>query len=360
MQDLILTQLCCTDERKEANFVALLKAAGIHRPDEEVLASIVKRCSYSMLAAASTGSASVCRDLYEAVRDSPSTTTRGIIEQQEHISLNGPFSGQMNTLTGVDLLSGELILLKLLVLPESAQSTTHAELCQAVQLEAKTSEALTKANIPGIVKSEVVTVEVENSQGLKAGRGPVTALKMRLYFCSLAECPQLSETFIEKIFHRILGALQGMHELGYVHMDVKSKNILVGASLSCDLCDFGSARQRDEPTFSLTAGFNPYVIPTKTPVIPSMDYVQLCVTIAIELQKDSVAKLSQEFVVEPDVKSFRTRYTVKHVAEDLIRQRLQQIRKVEFRETMLSMFTEHVNKVKQHLQKQKSASQQGL
>lgn len=339
----------------------LLKLAGVDRPDQEVLASIVNRCSYRMLAAASTGNANLCRELYEQIKDLPSTTTRGLIEQQEHISLNGPMFDKMNILSGVDLDNGNLILLKLLVLPTVDQSTTFDELYQAVQLEATTSEELTNADIPGIVKTEVVTVNVQNNQGLNTSKGPIKALKMQRYHCSLAECPQLSETIIQKIFHRILGALEGMHNLDYVHMDVKSANILVGAMLSCDLCDFGSTRKEGEPTFSRTAPLNPYVIPSRTPVIQSMDYVQLCVTIAVELQKDSAAKLYKQFQVKPEKESWSTiAYTVYHVDEDLIRQRLEQIRNEEFRKMMLDVFKEHVNKVKQHLQKQKSAFQQGL
>ncbi len=355
MQDLVVTLLCCADAR-ELGFVDLLKRTGIDRPDQEVLASMVNRCSYRMLAAASTGNATLCRELYEEIKHLPSTTTRGVIEQQEHISLNGPMFDKLNILSGVDLDNGDLILVKLLILPTSDQSTRPEELYQAVQLEANTSEILTNADITGIVKTEVVTVNIQDNQDLNTRKGPITALKMQRYYCSLAECPQLSETIIQEIFLRIRGALEGMHSLGYVHMDVKSANILVGAKLSCsDLCDFGSTRRKGEPTFSRTAPLNPYVIPFRTPVIPSMDYVQLCVTVAVELQKDSADKLYKEFVVKPEKGSFHPNgYTVYHVDEDLICQQLQQIQNEEFREIMLKTFTEHVNRVKQHLQKQKS------
>lgn len=361
LQDTVLTQLWCTGG-VERSFVDLLKAAGIHRPDQAVLASIVNRCSYRMLAAASTGNATLCCELYEEMKQLPSTTTRGMIEQQEHISLNGPMFDQLNILSGVDLVNSDLILVKLLILPIRDQSTTTEELYEAVQLEAETSRILTMAEIPGIVKSEIVTVNIHDNLGLNTSKGPITALKMQRYYCSLAECPQLSETIIHQIFHRILGALKGMHGLGYVHMDVKSKNILVGAKLSCsDLCDFGSARKEGKPTFSRTAPLNPYVIPLGTPVIPSMDYVQLCVTVAVELQKDSAAELYKDFVVKPGKESFSIRgHKVYHVDEDLICKQLQQIQNEEFREMMLKMYTEHVNKVKQHLQQQKSPFQQGL
>jgi serine/threonine protein kinase len=361
LQDLVLTQVWYAGGR-ERGFVDLLKDAGIHRPDQEVLASIVNRCSYRMLAAASTGNATLCYELYQEMKQLPSTTTRGMIEQQEHISLNGPMFDQLNILSGVDLHNGDLILVKLLILPIRDQSTAIAELYEAVQLEAEISKILTAAEIPGIVKSEVVTVHIHDNMDLNTSKGPITALKMQRYYCSLAECPQLSENIIQEIFHRILEALKGMHSLGYVHMDVKSKNILVGAKLSCsDLCDFGSARKVGKPTFSRTAPLNPYVIPLGTPVIPSMDYVQLCVTVAVELQKDSAAQLYKDFEVKPGEESFSIGgHKVYHVDQDLICQRLQQIQNEEFREMLLNMYTEHLNKVKEHLQQQKSASQQGL
>jgi hypothetical protein len=77
-------------------------------------------------------------------------------------------------------------------------------------------------------------------------------------------------------------------------------------------------------------------------VTASMDHVQLCVTVAIELDKENWSR---------DLRK------CEHVDEDLICQRLQQIHNAEFKTTMVDMFREHVNRVKQHLQKHSAAFQ---
>jgi serine/threonine protein kinase len=47
--------------------------------------------------------------------------------------------------------------------------------------------------------------------------------------------------------HIIVEAVQYMHTKGFVHIDIKSDNIFVGAIKSCVLGDFGSAKRIGEP-----------------------------------------------------------------------------------------------------------------
>ena len=69
-------------------------------------------------------------------------------------------------------------------------------------------------------------------------------------------------------------------------MDVKSDNEFVGGDFMWDLGDFGSTRKIGAPFWSYTQVLNPYVFPQKASVIPAMDYVLLCVMVAVELKKD--------------------------------------------------------------------------
>jgi serine/threonine protein kinase len=102
----------------------------------------------------------------------------------------------------------------------------------------------------------------------------------------LAEVPQLSEKWLYRGFSCILEALKKMHNLNLVHMDVKSDNVFVDDHSNWNLGDFGSARTVGSTIWSYTEVLNPYVIPKTATVIPQMDFVLLCVTIAIELKKD--------------------------------------------------------------------------
>ena len=257
-------------------FVDYLKIGQIDRPDEQVLITIAKRYSQQLLAAIEIGHPGPCIELYRTVKELPTSFTRGVIQSDMKISINGPLSlAQPNILIAVDLDVGRHILIKLLRLPQTTTSQTILDKKDAVMAEVNACDIISKANIPGLVKCDVVEVTVHHSEGLDISAGVWTALKMKRYVSSLVDIPQLSESWLYRGFSLTLKALKAMHRLGLVHMDVKSDNLFVDEELKWDLGDFGSTRKIGDTMWSYTEVFNPYVIPRTATVIPAMDFVFL-------------------------------------------------------------------------------------
>ena len=160
--------------------------------------------------------------------------------------------------------------------------------------------------------------------------------KMKRYVSSLTKLPQLSEKLCHRGFSRILRALKAMHDLNLVHMDVKSDNVFVDGNFNWDLGDFGSTREIGAQVWSFTKVFNPYTIPDNATVIPAMDYVLLCVMIAIESKKDQWKRLlcGQQ----------------QNVQEHLIIERLNSIEDVNFKKEVMDLFELNLKIVREHLQ----------
>jgi hypothetical protein len=321
-----------SDQRPFAEF---LKSGRITRPDSQVISRVAKQFPNHMLAALRAGS-NACVDLYETVKVLPSSFTRGVIQSDMKISINGPMSlAQPNILLAADLDTEKLLLIKLLRIPETTSSQSTLSKKDAVTAEIEACTNLTKENILGLVKCDVVEVTVHHSEGLNVSPGEWAAIKMDRYMSSLTETPQLSEKVLYRGFSRILKALKAMHALGLVHMDVKSDNVFVDVDLNWDLGDFGSTRKIGTQVWSYTKVLNPYAIPVKATQIPSMDYVLLCITIAVELKKDHWKDLCGQ---------------QQNVQERLILERLNSIQDVHFKREVVDLFEHNFKIVQEHFQ----------
>lgn len=285
---------------------------------------ISSRFPQQLLAAVSTGIKEPCIDLYETVKGLPSSLTLGFIQNEMNVSINGPMSlSQPNILIAIDLDAGKHLFIKLLRIPQTTASHSTDAKKDAVMAEIQTCRVLAQADIPGLVKCDVVQVTVNHSEGLDVAPGEWASLKMKRYVSSLADLPQLTEKWLYCGFSRILEALKKMHNLNLVHMDVKSDNLFVDDNLDWNLGDFGSARNVGSTIWSFSEVFNPYVIPRTATVIPEMDFVLLCVTIAIELGKDKWKQLcGHQQKVQPN----------------LIINKLNSIKDVTFRNEIVNLF----------------------
>ena len=111
---------------------------------------------------------------------------------------------------------------------------------------------------------------------------------MRHYHSSLTQVPQCSLKLLYRGYLRIKKALYLLHGLNLVHMDVKSDNVFVDEDGICNLGDFGSARAPGTSCWTFTDFLNPYqLVQLKTKVVPSIDFVCLCVMIAVEMDKEN-------------------------------------------------------------------------
>jgi hypothetical protein len=97
--------------------------------------------------------------------------------------------------------------------PQTTQSQSTLSKKDAIAAEINACTMLSKADILGLVKCNVVEVIVHHSEGLDVSTGVWAALKMKRYTCSLTKVPQLPENCLYNGFSRILKALKAMHEL---------------------------------------------------------------------------------------------------------------------------------------------------
>ena len=308
----------------------------INRPDNRVLATIVRRYPQHLRAALDVGIPESCVDLYETVKALPSSYTRGVIQSNLEISINGPMSlAQPNILIALDLSSGKHLYIKLLRMPQTTTSQSTSGKEGAVTAEIRACVMLFEANIPGLVRCDVVEVTVHHNEGLDVSPGVWAVLKMKRYISSLSDLPQLPESWLYSGFSRIFKALKAMHELNLVHMDVKSDNLFVDVDSTWDLGDFGSTREIGATVWSYTQVLNPYAIPPNSTVIPAMDYVLLCVTIAIEMKKDQWKDLCGQ---------------QQNIQGHLVLDMLNSLKDVAFKKEVVELFEHNLKIVRKHLQ----------
>jgi hypothetical protein len=249
---LIFELFCCfvgagVNQGRWELFTALLAIAKI-KPKKEVLDRIAERHYAGIDAAASSQERAVT--FYEMIRDMPSTSTRVVLQEQLQLYINGPVSVVTpDILTAMDEAEDQFILKILrprLLGPayaiQKAENVREAEVCLELGLSTP-SVALCPV--------EVIPIHYEDRN--------YTALKMPRFLSTLYDLPRVSHGSIANHGRIIVEAVQYMHTKGFVHMDIKSDNIFVGANKSWVLGDFGSAKRIGEPiTTSNLVDFAPF------------------------------------------------------------------------------------------------------
>lgn len=310
------------------DFIDNLKVVGMHDPDMEVLFKMATY--YPLQMQSSLGSPQCCAALYEIVKTLPSSTTLNEIQHQLNISISKPISLEHpEILAAIDLAQRKAIMIKLIRLPTAGD---HSKVKYAIQSKMQAYQMVANANIDGLIKCEVSRVEVKHEKGLYIAQSEWGVIKMHHYVSSLAKFPQFSENLLKENFHHILKALNQLHLLGFVHMDVKPDNVFVDQNLNWHLGDFGSSCKIGDPVIGFTPVMNPWMVP-KT-AIPSIDLVQLCVTVAIEVNKENW----QKKLCRSD----------KCVQNSLIHQQLHKIVDLEFQKEVITLFDQHLNLMRLH------------
>ena len=224
-----------------------------------------------------------CVDFYETVKLLPGTLTCNEIQKQLNISMSLPVSlAQPHIRIAIDDDTGEHLFIKLLRMPQSIadsdQSSADTKRDAAVLAEVCACKLICQSDIQALVKCQVVEVAVNKNVW--------AVLKMKRYVSTLGELPQLTEKWICRGFKQIRGALMEMHsKLNLVHMDVKPDNLFVDEHSEWHLGDFGSSRELGSPIWTFSKRLTPYLMSPAATVIPAMDFVQLCVSVAVELNK---------------------------------------------------------------------------
>jgi serine/threonine protein kinase len=92
-----------------------------------------------------------------------------------------------------------------------------------------------KLNIKRLIINEVSSIKIENK----------LYSKFRLYkqgdLFSFIESVNLSRLSIDRIMVQLLSAVNYIHELGIIHRDIKTENILINDNGDIILCDFENA-----------------------------------------------------------------------------------------------------------------------
>jgi len=253
-----------------------------------------------------------------------------------HILNSRPYSlSHPNILTAIDPNTRKHLLIKLLRLHQPTTSESTSAKNHAVTCEIEACEKVSTANINGLVKCEIVQVKVPHNDEPNITVSRWIAIKMKRYVSSLTDIPQLPECMLYEGFILTLNALKQLHNLNLVHMDLKPDNLFVDDHLQWDLGDFGSSREIGSTVWTFSETFNPYSIPITATVIPAMDLVLLCVTIAVELKKDDWKEL---------------RGMGNNVQENLVLKRLEMIKDVKFKKEVVDLFKTNYQIVNAHLE----------
>lgn len=177
--------------------------------------------------------------------------TYAAFEEQAHLSVDGPWlQNRVTLLKAVDLLSGKLLVIKLL--PRHEQ---RYRLSAKGEMGAVTDLQLETYPLEGpLVRMEPIKVMLEGASPLAVDVGPgdYTALKMRRFVSVLRELPQLSDKLIYGGGLRLKAALDYMHERGRVHCDVKGSNVLLTEDGHWFLGDYGASVKTGETVWSCT------------------------------------------------------------------------------------------------------------
>jgi len=198
---------------------SLLKVS-IANPEKRVMDMLVRRFPMQMAVAADYVESAL--DLYNEIKSLPSTTTLARIRDELQIYLNGPFRTEnVNILIGSRSDKTPVIVKILVATAGNASLSKAATFSEACRKEAEVCVrlGLSSMTLP-FVRSEIFEIE-DTSKVVR------TAIIMPIYVRTVADSARLWPASLVDGTARMMQALEHMHSLGLVHMDVKGSNILI-------------------------------------------------------------------------------------------------------------------------------------
>ena len=254
-------------------FKNTLKQSGINNPAKGVLDTLVRRFPMQLTVAAEDEEKAL--DLYNEIKALPSTTTTARFVGEAQIYLNGPASAEnVNIIVGSR--SDKTPVMVKFLIATNHPTLDYKALSEGCRREAQVCKklGLSSTTLP-FVRSEVVEIEDASNIVRKA-------IVMPTYVRTVADSARLWPTSLIDGSTRMIQALEFMHGLDVIHMDVKGSNILIDQAGDWYLGDFGSTRAAGEAVFTTTPSFYPTSL-SGLPALPKYDWFMLLVTILIEL-----------------------------------------------------------------------------
>ena len=255
-------------------FKKSITKAGITAPDTRVLDTLVRR--FPMQMAAVSGNDVGALDLYMEIKAMPSTTTTALVESDFQVNLNGPANPE-----NINIIIGSRsdktpVMVKFLIASSNHPGLSYNTLSSACQNEAEVCERLhlSSTTLP-FVRSEVVNVRDSNGHSRKA-------IIMPTYVRTVADSARLWPASLVDGLARMIAALEHMHSLDLVHMDVKGSNIFIDQAGDWYLGDFGSTCVKGGTVTTTTPSFYPTKLGGMS-AYSKYDWFMLLVTILIEM-----------------------------------------------------------------------------
>ncbi len=189
----------------------------MNRPDENAISRLLHHFPQQMLMMAQAGASSDdAALLYKHALAQPGMQTVLNMVAEHQIAVNGPWlPSHPQLVTGVDLQSKQLLVLKLLPLCSyeqkiAAQSERHA--IETLRLDSlREQSALVSCCLVE------VCISVQHAKALDMGTGQYQAVKMPRFAAGLVQLPQMSEDILYEGALRLESALQEMYAAKILH-----------------------------------------------------------------------------------------------------------------------------------------------
>ncbi len=235
-----------------AAFKAKLALHSINRPNADAISRLLGHFPQQMLMVAQAGASSDdAMLLYKQALAQIGTQTALRMVADLQIAVNGPWlPSHPQLVTGVDLQSGQLLVLKLL--PPCSDQQKIAAQSERHAIKTLGLDSLSQQSASGNCCLIKVCISIQHATALDIGKAQYGVVKMPRFAAGLSQLPQLSDDIIYEGALRLQSALQEMHAVSLLHADVKSDNMILNAADKWHLADYGACVEFGQPIKNCT------------------------------------------------------------------------------------------------------------